>query len=214
MLKHNQSRTLIQQTLGQIIADELRKRIWKKELEIGQKINEKEISAELEISRSSLREALQILEHEGLVVNKARKGTFIVEFTERDVQEINELRQHIEVPAIMKTALLIEDKQISVLEEMIKEMKRCIVANDWFELFEVDIAFHVYLVQLCGNSRLIHIYNIIKNQIRTILSQLVSYYKERSNEFSEEHESLLRAIKTKDPMEVQKVAISHINHLN
>ncbi|RAS72785.1 GntR family transcriptional regulator [Priestia endophytica] len=212
-IEHNQSRAIRKKPLGQFIADELRQRIWQGKFQLGEKVSETELSNEMGISRSSLREALQILEHEGLVVNKARKGTFLVEFKKADIQEINELRLHIEVPAIMKTAEIIEDHQINDLEEMIQEMKRCIASEDWFGLFAVDIAFHVFLVQLCGNSRMIRVYSIMQNQIRTVLSQLVNYYEVHKYEFCEEHEALLKAIKTRNSLKVQEVAISHINHI-
>lgn len=211
--KKKHSRAIKTKSLGQAIAEELRKRIWKGEFKLGERLLEAKLSKEMEISRSSLREALQILEYEGLVVNKVRRGTFVAQFTEKDIQEINELRLHIEVPAMMKTAKVIKESQINELELIIQEMKQCIEIEDWFGLFEADMDFHIYLIQLCENSRIIRLYGIIQNQIRTVLSQLVNYYESRKHEFYEEHEELLRAIRTKNPVEVQNVALSHINHI-
>lgn len=204
------SKAIKQQPLSHAIADELRKQIWSGEVKFGDRLLEADLSAEMEISRSSLREALQILEYEGLVVDRARKGTFVTEFTSEDMREINEIRLLLEVPALVNAVKYLDEEQINELDDMVELMKEKIDEGDWYSLFDLDMAFHLYLVNSCGNSRIIKIYNIIQVQIRTFLSKLGDYYADNKEQFLEEHKDLLKAIRTKDLEVVDKTATEHI----
>jgi len=165
------------------------------------------------ISRSSLREAFQILEHEGLIDNVARKGTFIREFNKKDLDEIKEVRMLIEVPAVVQTVSTITDKDYEHLERILDLMKLEIKEENWYELFDLDMQFHHYLISLSDNSRIHSIYNVIVVQIRTFLSLLSDYYLDRKEIFYEEHKELLEAIRSGDKELVEKVAIAHIKHV-
>ena len=149
---NNNSRAIKRKSLSQIVADELRKRIWTGELTFGERLLEADLSSELDISRSSLREAMQTLEYEGLVVNKARKGTFVYNFTKHDMKEINELRYLIEIPALIKTVSHITDHDIEYLKQLLDDMTRLLEEENWYKLFNLDMTFHLTLVNLCGNS--------------------------------------------------------------
>src|SRR5699024_5229297 len=87
-----QEQMIVQKPLSELIADELKRRIWNKELEFGERLLETELAEVYDVSRSTIREALRILESEELIISKARKGTYVATFTEKDLQEINELK--------------------------------------------------------------------------------------------------------------------------
>ncbi|WP_100397786.1 GntR family transcriptional regulator [Bacillus sp. FJAT-44742] len=204
------SNPIKQKPLSQVAAEELRRRIWSGEISFGQRLLEANLASELDISRSSLREALQTLEYEGLVINKARKGTFVSSFTDDDLREINEIRLHLEVPAIVKAAENIIEKDIQYLELLIRHMEEESQKDDWQLMFNLDISFHLYLINCCDNSRIKKMYNIIQMQIRTFLSQLGKYYSKNVNQFIEEHKELLEAVKSRDKKRVEAVASAHI----
>ncbi|WP_240378005.1 GntR family transcriptional regulator [Bacillus piscicola] len=212
---HNEenSRAIKQKPLGQVVADELRRRIWTGEIAYGERLLEAELAAELDISRSSLREALQSLEYEGLVINKARKGTFVYNFTKQDMKEITELRYLIEIPALLKTTSRITDEDIAYLETLLVEMERLIDEEKWYDLFNIDMQFHLTLVHRCGNSRIISMYKVIQTQIRTFLSQLEPYYREKKQLFTKEHAMLVEAFKKRDVQKVERLAKEHINQV-
>jgi len=206
-------KTIKIKSLGEVVADEIRRRIWAKEIHFGDRLIEADLSTQMGISRSSLRDAFQILEHEGLVDNVARKGTFIREFTKKDLDEIKEVRMLIEVPAIVQTVSRITEKDYEHLERILELMKMEIKEENWFELFDLDTEFHHYLINICSNSRIHAIYDVIVVQIRTFLSLLSDYYLDRKEIFYEEHRELLDAIRTGDKEFVEKIAIQHIMHV-
>src|SRR5699024_11831242 len=91
--------SILQQPLSHIIAEELRLRIWRKKIEFGDRLLESDLAEDFDVSRSTIREALKILEHESLVINKARKGTYVTDFSEKDLEEMIELRTLLEEQA-------------------------------------------------------------------------------------------------------------------
>src|SRR5690625_3343260 len=91
-----EQQVILQQPLSELIAVQLRKKIWNNELLFGERLLETELAEQFDVSRSTIREALRILEIEELVVSKARKGTYVATFSEQDIAEIIELRMIIE----------------------------------------------------------------------------------------------------------------------
>src|SRR3982751_1496960 len=79
-------------TLKERIVQVLRDAILAGKLKPGERLNESRLARELSMSRVPVREALQRLEEQGLVVNIQRKGMFVVSLTEAEVQKINSLR--------------------------------------------------------------------------------------------------------------------------
>jgi len=209
----NQSQVIKQKPLSEIIAEELRKRIWNREFDFGQRLIESDLALQMDISRSSLREAFQILEHEKLVINKSRKGTFLNNFTENDMEEITEVRLMLEVPALIQAAENLRPEDSKYLENLLDLMKRNLDHNDWYELFNNEMEFHRYLVNLCNNSRIREIYSNLLVQIRTFFTLLKDYYVQNKESFYTEHKELLEAIQTKDKDIVEKAAQHHIKLL-
>src|SRR5690625_4318336 len=118
-----QEQMIVQKPLSELIADELKRRIWNKELEYGERLLETELAEVYDVSRSTIREALRILESEELIISKARKGTYVATFTKKDLQEINELRILLEAGAFLQALPKLEKKHFKELEKIIGKMK-------------------------------------------------------------------------------------------
>ena len=82
--------------LSDHIADQLREAIVEGQLEAGQRIVEREIAEVMQTSRGPVRDALLLLENEGLVVRSTHRGTFVARLTKKDAEEIWSLRLAIE----------------------------------------------------------------------------------------------------------------------
>ncbi|RAS72790.1 GntR family transcriptional regulator [Priestia endophytica] len=205
----NKKTNLIQPPLSEIVANELKRRIWEGEIEFGDRLMEPDLSANLGVSRSSLREALQLLEHEGLVVSAPRRGTFVNKFEKKDLKEIYEARLLIEVYAFEKAVQNIKEEDIKELESKVQRMKESIQGGKWDEILNLDLEFHAYVVNLCNNATMIKFYNLILVQIRTFLSRLSRHYPNLESLY-EEHKEMLEAIKTRDEKVVKEKVIEHI----
>ncbi|MFC4557679.1 GntR family transcriptional regulator [Virgibacillus kekensis] len=204
--------TILQKPLSELIADQLKKRIWNEEMQFGERLLETELAETYDVSRSTIREALKILEIEELVVSKARKGTYVANFTEQDVNEIIELRTLIEAQAFTKAVSRLEKEHIEKLDSILAEMKKRVADKDWNGLFDLDMKFHSYVVGLCGNSRIIKIYDSLQVQIRTFLMHLDKYYSSVES-FYQEHADLLEALKSRNVMHVNRQVKDHIEYV-
>lgn len=203
---------ILQQPLSQRIADRLKSKIWNKEIQFGERLLETELAEGFAVSRSTIREALKILEVEELVVSQARKGTYVANFTEQDLDEIIELRALIEVQAFRRAIPSLGKNQFQDLEEITKQMKVKADEKDWNGLFDLDMQFHSYVVNLCDNSRIIKIYDSLQVQIRALLMHLDQYYSSHQS-FYDEHKALLQALITKDVATVKERVKNHIEYV-
>lgn len=198
-----------QESLGRLVANKLRKSIWEEELAFGERLVETELSARFSVSRSTIRDALKILEHEELVISKPRKGTYVANFTKEDWQEMLELRILIEAYAFVKALDYLTDKHFRDLKQIVQEMEKYLSKPDWSKLFDLDMKFHHYVITLSNNSRIIKIYESLQIQIRAIIRDLETYYP-RPELFYEEQLDLLNVLQTKDPQAVDKKIRTHL----
>lgn len=200
---------ILQRPLSELIADQIKQSIWNKELQFGDRLLETELAEKFDVSRSTIREALKILEIEELVISKSRKGTYITQFSDKDLDEITELRTMIESHAFIDAIPRLEMKHLQELEKITEKMKKGADREDWSELFDLDMQFHSYVVNLSGNSRIVKIYDSLQVQIRTVLMHLGQYYSSFQS-FYNEHQDLLDGLKTKDVQVVKEKVRNHI----
>lgn len=205
----NKKSNVIQPPLSEIVANELKRRIWEGEIEFGDRLMEPDLSADLGVSRSSLREALQLLEHEGLVVSAPRRGTFVNKFEKKDLQDIYEARLFIEVYAFERAIGNMKEEHINELEAKVRLMEAKVKDDKPDELLNLDLELHEYVVNLCDNAIMIKFYSLILIQIRTFLSRLSDHYSNLESLYLE-HKELLEIIKTRDEKLVKQKVIEHI----
>ncbi|MFC2949634.1 GntR family transcriptional regulator [Virgibacillus sediminis] len=207
-----EDRTIVQKPLSELIAEELRQRIWNRQIQFGERLLETELAEMFDVSRSTIREALKILEQEQLVISKARKGTYVTQFTDEDLEEIIELRTLMEAHAFQDALPGLGKEQFAELEEMLEDMKTAAGKGKWGELFDLDMKLHGYIVNQSGNSRIIRIYESIQVQIRAYLVHLDQYYSSPQS-FYKEHRDLVDALKTKDSKKVDRSVRDHISYV-
>ncbi|MEC5423057.1 GntR family transcriptional regulator [Virgibacillus sp. C22-A2] len=203
---------IVQKPLSELIADQLKRKIWNKEIHFGERLLESELAETFDVSRSTIREALRILEIEELVVSKARKGTYVASFTEKDLTEIIELRTLIEARAFIQAIPRLQKKNIQELKRITEKMKAKVAEGNWNDLFDLDMQFHSYVVNLSDNSRIIKIYDSLQVQIRTFLMHLDQFYSSHQS-FYDEHTQLLDALISKDVQIVKKRVENHIEYV-
>jgi|SRR5690625_1826503 len=199
----------LQKSLGETIADLIKKSIWTQEYDLGERLLEKKQAEKFNVSRTTIREAFSSLENQGLIINKARKGTYVAHFTKRDLKELIELRILIEQDAALKALFSLDENDFKMLSDILEEMKTHIKKVNWYELFNLDLEFHNTIVNLCGNSRIVHIFELNQTQMRTYIGYLANYYTS-PEEFYEEHLKLFHLLKTKNACAVAKGINEHI----
>lgn len=185
---------------AQLIADQLREQIVQGSIRPGQQINESLLARQLNTSRGPLREALQRLCQEGILISRRNYGVFVSEVEMHDLKEIYELRESVESAAASRlldgSPKKIKDT-CEVLREIVGEMAKQVAVADWQTIARLDMQFHSALVAATGNSRFIRLYKTLSTESRMcILGLEVSY--PRVDVLVKEHQCILDLLEAGD----------------
>ncbi|MDQ4213505.1 GntR family transcriptional regulator [Microbacterium capsulatum] len=140
-------------SLGERLADQLRREIIRGELEVGAHLVEDTLAARYDVSRGPVRDAFKILSAEGLLDDR-RRGFFVRGFSPRDVEELYSLRSSMEQLAMQRAAEQAEPEQWGAVEAELAGMYAAAEHRDWHVFAEHDLAFHGAFYRLSGHSRL------------------------------------------------------------
>ena len=141
--------SLTPRALYEEVAEQLRQRIFRRELEPGSWIDELKITEEFGISRTPLREAIKVLAAEGLVTMKVRRGAYVTEMSEKDLRDVYHLLSLLESDAAAVVAERASDAQLQSLQALHDELERSTGDRDQF--FAVNERFHMQLLALADN---------------------------------------------------------------
>jgi DNA-binding GntR family transcriptional regulator len=141
-------------TLRDNICDLLTDAILSGKLHPGERLNESELARQLRVSRAPIREALQQLQAQGLVVNQPRRGMFVVSLDEEEVQKINSLRLVLEAEALRLCRLRLTPQNARRLQQVIEKLERSGTGTSAIEAIRLDLEFHRLLWSFSGNEYL------------------------------------------------------------
>ena len=198
-------------TLRQEVVDEIRQRILTGDFQAGERIKENEMAQQLGVSRGPVREALRQLEQEGLVVMIPRRGAQVANITEKDLNDVLEVRIALENVAIEKACARMTEEEMRRLWLAAKEFEHTIAEGNLVKLAEADVAFHEVIYQASDNKRLIQVLNNMREQI---YRYRVEYLKEGETRdvLVKEHEELTKAIRERDVERAKQFSFQHIEN--
>ena len=150
------SKSLAPRPLYEEVAELLRQRIFKRELEPGNWIDELKIAEEYGISRTPLREALKVLAAEGLVTMKVRRGAYVTEVSRNDLADVYHLLSLLESDAAGVVATKATDAELAELQELHKELEAAAKPGkagkaNTDQFFALNEQFHMRLLAIANN---------------------------------------------------------------
>lgn len=178
------------------VAERLRQRIFRKELEPGSWIDELKIAEEYGISRTPLREALKVLAAEGLVTMKVRRGAYVTEVSERDMADVYHLLSLLESDAASVVATQADTAALEELQDIHAQLESA--CDDTVRFLSLNERFHTRILELADNRwRELMVADLRKvmrlNRHNSLLKQ------GRIKDSLSEHREILNAIKARDP---------------
>ncbi|WP_127585448.1 GntR family transcriptional regulator [Paenibacillus koleovorans] len=195
------------------ITEDIRRAILQGSLKPGSRLREVELSKQMGVSRGPIREAIRMLEQEGLLYSHPYKETVVAEISGEEVTEVLiPIRLTIERFTIRKALPLLNEEHHERLRAIIADMREGARLHDYVRLADSDLAFHEYLVRLAGMDNMTGIWSSIYNRIRLFfISQARAY--EDLEDLCREHESLLQAIVEGDADQVAEALTAHIRNV-
>jgi DNA-binding GntR family transcriptional regulator len=192
-------------SLVHLAAGAIRRMILAGELAEGERLIEERLTEQLGISRPPLREALRVLEQEGLIVTRPRRGSMVATLTDQDVFEILTLRSALERLAIDLGVPVRFPDRLKVAQEALVEMEQCAAAEDRGSLVQAGYRFHSSLIALAGHRRLEEAYASVQQQLLLCMARNLyarEHYHEDLNEHVARHRFLLDLVEAGDPAAV------------
>jgi len=137
-------------TIVSYVHDRLRNEIITGRYPPGTRLNESQIAREYDISRIPVREALVRLRETGLVMKHDRRGMFVTELSDEEIQQTNSVRIMLEAEALRLCQLNMNDQQATKLTTLVEKMESW-ESDSKFDAAEMDIEFHSALWVASGN---------------------------------------------------------------
>ena len=199
---------MLTRTLPTQVADHLRERILDGTLAAGDRIVEADLAAEFEVSRHTLRSALQTLTAEGLLVQNQFRSTHVAQPTARDVYEIYTLRNALEAMACRLAAERAPSVGCAGVDAAVAGMRAGAAAGDTDAVKAADFAFHTAVVELAGHTRLRDHYRMLHTQTRLFLN-LTASTDYPLDEIADIHATLADAIRAGDAARAEMLGGAH-----
>ncbi len=139
--------------LRDVVFNTLRQAILKGELKPGERLMEIALAEKLGVSRTPIREAMRKLEQEGLVVMIPRRGAQVANITEKDLNDVLEVRITLENMAIEKACANMTDADIRKLEQAAEVFQTSTAEGDLVKMAEADVNFHEVIYEAADNKK-------------------------------------------------------------
>lgn len=179
------------------------------EYKAGDSLNEIKISEKLGVSRTPVREALTRLEIEGLVKTIPNKGAVVVGISEKDIEDIYEIRIRIEGLAAKLCTEKITADELKALEKIADLQEFYLLKNDTEQIWKLDSDFHKIIYDASRSRPLRFMLTNFHNYIKR--ARDISVQAEgRAEKTVAEHRAILDAIRTHDAKKAETLTAQHI----
>jgi DNA-binding GntR family transcriptional regulator len=200
---------LVHNSLHDEVAAQLRERIFAGELTPGTFLDEVKLAEQMAISRTPLREALKVLTAEGLVRHELRRGCFVNEVTERDLDEIFPVIALLEGRCAHEAAQHATDADLAALEDLHEKLARHARAKRINEYYETNYAIHEAIITLAGNRWLAGVIGDLRKIVKLARLQQL-HAPGRLEQSLSEHLAVFAALKARDAEGAEAAMRTHL----
>jgi len=197
--------------LRDVVFHTLREAILKGELKPGERLMELQLASRLGVSRTPIREAIRMLQQEGLAVTIPRRGAEVAKMTEKDMEDVLQIREALEILAVKLACEKVTKEQLGQLEKAVEGFERAVKTGDLKQIAQSDIDFHDKIFGAADNPKLVTLLNNIREQI---YRYRIEYLKDEKNypNLIEEHRQIFQGLKNRDKDFVAVMTEKHLDN--
>ncbi|SFU33512.1 transcriptional regulator, GntR family [Polaromonas sp. YR568] len=195
--------------LHEQVAHRLRQMLVENRIQPGAKLNERELSEILNVSRTPLREAIKMLAAEGLVELLPNRGAIAVELTEADVLNTFEVMAGLEAQSGELAAERITDAELSEIKAMHFEMMAAYTRRDLPNYYRLNSAIHSAINAAAKNPVLTSTYTQVNARLQALRFRS-NQDEEKWKSAVKEHELMVEALQTRDGAAMRAVLLRHL----
>ncbi len=204
--------TVAHRSLRSQVAEALRGALVSGELEPGSVYSAPALAATFGVSATPVREAMLDLVKEGLVDVVRNKGFRVTVLADRDLDELTEIRELLEVPTVTRLAGRLAAGDIAKLRRLARRIEQTAAAGDLIGYVEADRDFHLRLLGLAGNGHLVTVVGELRARARLYGLQRLAAQGDLEAS-AREHAALLDALTVGDAEAVEKLMRQHLGHV-
>lgn len=195
--------------LRDVVFNTLREAILKGELKPGERLMELQLASKLGVSRTPIREAIRMLELEGLAVTIPRKGAEVAKMTEKDMEDVLQIRKALDALAVQLACDKMTEQQLRMLKLAMKNFEESTRSKDVKKVAQADVEFHDVIYKAADNPKLMTLLNNLREQI---YRYRVEYLKDESAypNLITEHQQIYDALERKDKEAVVEAMSVHV----
>ena len=181
--------------LRDVVFNTLREAILKGELKPGERLMELQLAAKLGVSRTPIREAIRMLEQEGLAVTIPRKGAEVAKMTEKDMEDVLQIREALDELAAKIACEQISEEQLEELVATMHEFEESTKTDNVKKIAEADV-------------------NMLNNLREQMYRYRVEYLKDENNypTLMKEHKDIVEGLVRKNKMQVTETMHQHVKN--
>ncbi len=178
----------------------------------GTRLVEEQLSSTLKVSKTPLREAMSVLEREGLIESFPYQGRYVACMTPRQIKEIYAVRESLEGLAARLAAELATPELGRKLQESLERSQAATETGRMDEFLANDRKFHELLATAADNQTLKEMLQLLHDQV--MLAQVTSFLKlQRRHESIKEHTAVLEAVIARDSGQAEQAMRQHVHNL-
>jgi DNA-binding GntR family transcriptional regulator len=197
--------------LGDQVKEYVIEAIMNGEFQPGDRVVASALARQLGVSQAPIREAIRDLVLLGFLENEPFKGTSVRSFSPKELNEVYTVRAALESLAARLAAERLTDQDASALSDTLEKMIQAAQEQDEEGMVRLDNCFHETILQISDNGLLYHLWQTLQFGYWTIVTARSSSYD--LEELARRHESLLEALKTRDPHRAAVAMQRHIEDL-
>ncbi|MDQ4213517.1 GntR family transcriptional regulator [Microbacterium capsulatum] len=193
------------QPLREVIRDAVRARIFEGQYAPGFRLVERDLAAEFTVSRLPVREALRMLQQEGLVTEPATRGSVVASLDEDQVEDLFSVRNALEVLACSLAAQRATPADIDRLRDLVRRAKDAMARGSLPETHALNSEFHDEVTRIANNP-------FLRSALEPLQGRMHWLFRHVQNlpELIDDHQLLLEAIATGDPKRAADQSTEHI----
>ena len=195
--------------LRDVVFQTLREAILKGELKPGERLMELQLASKLGVSRTPIREAIRMLELEGLAVTVPRKGAEVARMTEKDMEDVLQIRKTLDELAVKLACDKITEEQLKNVKRAVEEFEESTKCKNIKKIAEADVKFHDTIYEATGNAKLVTLLNHLREQR---YRYRIEYLKDERmyTELIKEHWKIYEALLQRDKESVVQIMAEHV----
>lgn len=195
--------------LRDVVFQTLRSAILRGDLKPGERLMELQLASKLGVSRTPIREAIRMLEQEGLAITIPRRGAEVAKMTEKDMGDTLQIRRALEELAVVLVCDKITEEDVIELRAAMRNFEEKTKGDNVVELAKADVALHETVYRIADNPKLVQLLGDIREQMFRYRAE---YLKDSSIYpiLIQEHRDMVDALEKRNKDLVVKITMKHL----